>query len=523
MVDLLGSRVSIPGTRCYGILRYYGPIDGKIGIFGGIELVGPIAASRGKNSGAVDGKQYFEVEHPMTGLFLPLERLKSVNPHLSRLNSSVQGNDQTEISDITDTPSPTSRGTRVPASFSTRGQQKITILKRKSLNNQSRVSSPIKETDIPKAVDLKEEDDFQAKYKALKEKYELMSRESFEKNAILDDLRSTVNEIQPLLEEYEHDAIEKDKRLERQKIEFENARRDWKDTLDLMVSNQQENELLFETQITDLNRKIEQYQALSNDQPTKEDVKELRDDLNATVEEKEKMRLEFEAKILRQTEEIKELEGRLSLLSSSNLRSNDHTYEIEHLKLENKKLKGKLLELESHSRTKNEEMEKLLLKSVGSITLTESHVSSSENGGLNDSESSHLKKIIEDLKIELESRPTFEERNKLNKSIEELKSLHNLEISTKDKVLDEFLSLDLSEKQNHEKLSSQKSILMPEVEPQPKVLTEHSINTLLSSQHLPIYKPEKKLDPSEGKASWCGLCEREGHTSLHCPYENDLF
>ena len=62
MADHVGTKVSIPGTRGQGILRYYGPIDGKNGIFGGIELIGPIAAARGKNSGSVNGVQYFEVQ-----------------------------------------------------------------------------------------------------------------------------------------------------------------------------------------------------------------------------------------------------------------------------------------------------------------------------------------------------------------------------------------------------------------------------------------------------------------------------
>ncbi|KAJ8133877.1 hypothetical protein OY671_012909 [Metschnikowia pulcherrima] len=40
---------------------------------------------------------------------------------------------------------------------------------------------------------------------------------------------------------------------------------------------------------------------------------------------------------------------------------------------------------------------------------------------------------------------------------------------------------------------------------------------------LPIYKPAKEVDPSEGRDDWCGLCERDGHSSLNCPYENDMF
>lgn len=40
---------------------------------------------------------------------------------------------------------------------------------------------------------------------------------------------------------------------------------------------------------------------------------------------------------------------------------------------------------------------------------------------------------------------------------------------------------------------------------------------------LPIYKPPTTIDASAGRAKWCGLCEREGHDSYECPFENDVF
>ncbi|CCH46446.1 Laminin-like protein epi-1 [Wickerhamomyces ciferrii] len=40
---------------------------------------------------------------------------------------------------------------------------------------------------------------------------------------------------------------------------------------------------------------------------------------------------------------------------------------------------------------------------------------------------------------------------------------------------------------------------------------------------LQVYVPEEKVDPANGRKLWCGLCEREGHDSIDCPYENDIF
>ncbi|KAH3663568.1 hypothetical protein OGAPHI_004969 [Ogataea philodendri] len=38
-----------------------------------------------------------------------------------------------------------------------------------------------------------------------------------------------------------------------------------------------------------------------------------------------------------------------------------------------------------------------------------------------------------------------------------------------------------------------------------------------------IATPAVKSDPAAGRAKWCGLCEREGHESVECPYENVMF
>lgn len=41
-------------------------------------------------------------------------------------------------------------------------------------------------------------------------------------------------------------------------------------------------------------------------------------------------------------------------------------------------------------------------------------------------------------------------------------------------------------------------------------------------EEVPIYKSPKKVDPAAGRDKWCGLCEREGHESIECPYEEDF-
>lgn len=68
----IGDSVSVPGNM-YGILKFVGPVDGKKGTFAGVQLA-PEFATRGKNSGDVEGKFYFRTTVPGSGIFLPAEK-----------------------------------------------------------------------------------------------------------------------------------------------------------------------------------------------------------------------------------------------------------------------------------------------------------------------------------------------------------------------------------------------------------------------------------------------------------------
>ena len=209
-MQAVGTQVTVPGSRGHGILRYYGPIDGKAGVFGGIELIGPLATSRGKNSGNVDGVQYFDVKIPQTGLFIPWERLRSSNPQLDNDTSG-----------------------RISRQSSGNGRQ-LHIPKR------STQSTPEKNRD--------------SRQEALfyKQQYETLKEETEKKSAILTELQRTVAELEQLLEEYERDLQERDKKLAKQRAEFERERENWRESMDLMSSTQQETELFYEEKLKEL-------------------------------------------------------------------------------------------------------------------------------------------------------------------------------------------------------------------------------------------------------------------------------
>ncbi|PHH60413.1 hypothetical protein CDD81_1691 [Ophiocordyceps australis] len=69
----VGSAVDVPGGM-HGVVRFLGPVQGKKGIFAGIELHSSFA-SRGKNSGDVDGLTYFTTSTPGAGIFVPVAKI----------------------------------------------------------------------------------------------------------------------------------------------------------------------------------------------------------------------------------------------------------------------------------------------------------------------------------------------------------------------------------------------------------------------------------------------------------------
>ncbi|KAK3397621.1 hypothetical protein B0T20DRAFT_225022 [Sordaria brevicollis] len=68
----IGDIVEVPGNMT-GTVRFIGSVDGRKGIFAGVELHREFA-SRGKNSGDVDGVSYFNTSQPGAGIFLPLSK-----------------------------------------------------------------------------------------------------------------------------------------------------------------------------------------------------------------------------------------------------------------------------------------------------------------------------------------------------------------------------------------------------------------------------------------------------------------
>ncbi|TKX27151.1 CAP-Gly domain-containing protein [Elsinoe australis] len=69
---VVGDVVNVPGDM-HGTIKFIGSVNGKAGRFLGVELSREFAA-RGKNSGDVEGVNYFNTTVPGSGIFLPVHR-----------------------------------------------------------------------------------------------------------------------------------------------------------------------------------------------------------------------------------------------------------------------------------------------------------------------------------------------------------------------------------------------------------------------------------------------------------------
>ncbi|KAJ7045398.1 hypothetical protein C8F04DRAFT_1388040 [Mycena alexandri] len=85
----LGDNVRIESLGFEGVLRFSGSIDGKPGLWAGVELSGGFAG-KGKNNGSVSGKQYFSCP-PNCGVFVATTKLSAptVGPGAVSRPSSV--------------------------------------------------------------------------------------------------------------------------------------------------------------------------------------------------------------------------------------------------------------------------------------------------------------------------------------------------------------------------------------------------------------------------------------------------
>lgn len=616
MLSLLESLVSIPGTTTgYGLIKYIGPIRGKVGTFAGLELDSSIAATRGRNNGDVEGVQYFDVSIAGAGLFLPWDRLRALNPHLPANMRSLSRASSSQ--DQVGTPSPTSRGikSRVSSSMGSTdrlsfGRDSPLLAAPKLQVPKRRVSSkdlhrPTQQT--TRAVSLstiassllgensdKVIDALRSELMDAKALLDVKNRALMEKTAILDDLQNTVNELNPILQEYEAVVADKERKMQRQKQDYETAREEWRQSLELMLNAQLETEQLYELEISDLKLELTALMTKSNappKSPSKHRIIELERRVEHLTQENEKLQFQgvssstldsdieelYKRQISKLEEDVEDarhelaktcaalktaedelkackddmerriaddLAKRLETMAMGGPGAGAHTKENASTNSsisQGDEQLGQIRKDEQSYTDKNQlqenqikELEKELEKFKRSQNQSPAHLGTSE--GLDKLQEAHT--LISELKHQLEMRPSFEELTELQNSMDEVDNLHQKELRFQEEKIAQ-LQKECDDLRELALADGQKLTVFPS--PSDSTTNGHSslvpmtasiaapslslpiLNNEDLAQLLDVYIPAQIIDASAGRDNWCGLCEREGHSSLECPYENDMF
>lgn len=253
-------------------------------------------------------------------------------------------------------------------------------------------------------------------------------------------------------------------------------------------------------------------------------IKSLTEDLEAKELENKRI-VEFldshkslESELSAKAAEISELTAKLKALEDNKEILKDS--ELEEKVLEIEILKEELTELKS---TDNSQEAERLRKELEDLN---------EKAKSDSRKNQELLEKVESLKKDVASRPSELEFQELKSNLELLDQLRQVESTTKEneitalkEKLKSLTTTNTITNRNtvlHEitkESSSRNSTIRQSVsllDKRPSVISQVIDGTLQ------VHVPEKK-DPVNGRKQWCGLCERTGHDSIDCPYENDIF
>ncbi|GMM32054.1 hypothetical protein DAMA08_047990 [Martiniozyma asiatica (nom. inval.)] len=330
------------------VLRYIGSVGDKDGIFCGLELIGNIS-HRGKNSGVVDNVQYFSVEKPGSGLFVPLRRVRSwLESSASFDNVQLEPNDivNKEPIVVTNRQSTSSNSNEIDVYKSRLA---------KSNNDLMELSAQLDELDAA----LKNSE---LKFSQREEKY---AKYKIDKEAEIDQLIQTVSiveskaksselEFKRIIEEMKRNMHSPSNELENLKIQLEATKGELEETRNSKIVNNEINtdgidslkrELEVEkkkfndfkiqknNEINDLRKvemenfklqmEIEKLLSVSTEQQNIDDVIKERDQLKIEIED-----LTMDLKM--KNERIESLLEDLNEMKSFQNRMNETTRDLEH-------------------------------------------------------------------------------------------------------------------------------------------------------------------------------------------------
>lgn len=609
----VGDSVTLPDGQA-AILKYVGKIQGKMGEYAGVELVGEYA-SQGRHSGTYNGVAYFTTSQPNAGLFITYSKLIGANsitrsPRALR-TPSLRASGVTRPVHLPPVAQPDLGGSPMSPSR----KQSLLARPRKSIADQSLMASPAKKratglspakeasptatrrlgvsstpqrtglvtsrkvsmaSDIGTAPSV---DEFATLTRELREARNAIA----DKDAQLEHQSQILREMEQSLAELEKiatangnrpcggedtDALlraidEKDKKIISLKHEFEEKRKEFRETIDGLQDEIQETSELYEAEIRSLKQNLGQAAEVTTRIVELEQiVASLESGLKSSQTSEQNARVQLsrladvENRLLDKDQQVKD--ARMEIDRYKELLEDAARAQNAERRQSGVVSQGIIVSLQRDK----DQLEQMVKELQAKITSLESDFDANNNDGNRvglirslQVENEQLKKSLEterasamqlqtklqtaqDRNIQLsdhnEVASLKEENGSLHQEIElqasQIKELEQeiagLESMVETKLFRETeLEKELETLKIRSNSSSAATTFTDPTTPRSNETELTDVDELRTASSSDVHvdkSPARVSDPASGRKLWCGLCEREGHESLDCPYEEEF-
>lgn len=463
----LGCFIQIPNVG-RGQLRYVGPVDGKQGMFVGVDLL----ANIGKNNGSFQERQYFHTDYPQSGLFIQLQKVASLIDSAVLASSSRRAT----LGESSGTNKPNNHSSSSSRPDSRRATlvdpRSPTPVRSRMLARSGELLSDAMDVD-PEEVPVVDNAG-QSEYEA---RIQQQQQEIGQYRRLLDDQRIVLEEIQPAIDDYEEKLRDMEAEISQVHRQLAQERESHKKQKSFFEGEQQ--------------------QLLSVVEQLSDDIKEHERRFSEALQQQQQQP---------QTQEPTLVDDRFAQENEVLCQEN------EVLRQENEALRQENEALRQENETTRQELQLLLVfkrdqENARTKWERERDQLKMHNESLN-SEYQHLSKELTETQSKLDLQT---EQNTL--LAKETDTLHQGLEDARNRIA--HLELDGLQKQQQQQQEAR------DVSANASADSPTSTGNAQEQESLPLYTGGPKRDPSAGRPLWCALCERDGHESVECPYETD--
>lgn len=576
-IDLrVGSTVNLPGGA-KGLIQYIGSVDGKPGDYAGVEMLAGYE-DHGKHNGEFGGVQYFTVSKPNTGVFVSLAKLRGTNIGSNkRLTASrpslliPRGSPSMEAS-------PTRRSA-IPGSPSELGISKkfnaSETPKRSAARNHSMLNGTPRRTSTlvppgavlnPPSHSVAQTISSSSPRRRVSNMYgratsnSSVNSGSSVSSAELNELKSKISTLTAELEDARSNLALKETQLDDQAFMIRDMEVALNEVQEILRANQPDPDLDVEALRQSVIDKENKISSMKNEheqkrQEFRENIQYLEEAMRQRDEEYDNHIKELHAgaglsiNSAENDAKVLELEKAHGILEAEVARLNTALKNSELAEKNTRVQLSRLAEVENRLIDKEQEARDLSESIKDYKEMLENARTASDTF----SQGEATKQLQESLEYEKSRSLSLEQKlgeeieqftlkldalSKANRSLEEN---YEQERQAKEKLqkenqeltalLEEKISKESDFEKRLERLqirsSSTSTTASASTPPVPRTPTVGDLKSPITANDdggfqetpLPIYKSPTKVDPTAGREMWCGLCERHGHESLDCPYE----